>query len=92
MAWDENLAPFCADQNGNPLPRAPRWCSRSWCYVDGLVCPTHIFSTVFPDSNLTYSYQACEDGSNDSNDSSGGNELISGGLLELNDAFNLFIE
>ena len=36
-AWDIHYA-LCADALGNPLPTAPTWCNRNWCYVDVAKC------------------------------------------------------
>lgn len=36
--WDVFLEPSCADSDGNPLPDAPTWCTRRWCFVDRGSC------------------------------------------------------
>ena len=58
-AWDLELQPDCADENG-PLEDAPEFCPDEWCYIDQNKCSQGaVKSTLFPDSDLYYSYDVC---------------------------------
>jgi len=63
MAWDADLQPTCADEDGMPLDDAPVWCTNQYCYVNPETCTTPRVrpSGSFPDSGLFYSYEACGD-------------------------------
>ena len=60
-AHDAGLRPFCdITINGafSPLDN-PRWCSRSWCYVNASDCNVaYTSSDYIPGFNLSYSYNS----------------------------------
>ena len=60
QAWDLDLQPICADEEGMPLNDAPDWCGDSWCYVNAQTCTKGLQATsYFPDEGLMYSYEVC---------------------------------
>ena len=63
MAFDEDLEPFCVDEDGEALEDAPEFCGQRWCYVNAKTCDSFILSSTFPGSGLAYSFDACVDDS-----------------------------
>ena len=61
MAWDGDVEPYCADEDGMPLEDAPVWCANQFCYVNPETCTTPRVrkSNYFED--YYYSYEACGD-------------------------------
>ena len=67
-AHSTNLAPYCADAAGRPLPGRPDWCNpgNQWCYVDTDYCRDaqgnymmSSRSSYFPGASMYYSYGTC---------------------------------
>ena len=67
-AHSSDLAPYCADASGSPLPGRPDWCSpgNRWCYVDTDRCNDasgnymmSSLSSYFPGAYMYYSYGTC---------------------------------
>eukprot|EP01043_Picozoa_sp_COSAG02_P028160 COSAG02_NODE_1694_length_11277_cov_36.084855_8_plen_1845_part_00 len=61
-AHDNIRQPYCADEQGNPLPDSPSFCDSHWCFVDANNCdvasdPSSYFMGSRP--TLHYSYEAC---------------------------------
>eukprot|EP00948_MAST-09A_sp_MAST-9A-sp1_P001990 g1990.t1 len=60
-AWDKDLPPACADENGKALPHATSGCSTSWCFVDPNECSKQYGHVeLFEDHPQTYvSFETC---------------------------------
>jgi len=65
LSYDFHLGEFCSewDLAGQPQicgkPDSPDWCNDQWCYVSK-ACPSAERSYYFPDTELYYSYGACD--------------------------------